>query len=213
MLDQSSYFKGLSADNRASLAELWSARTLAKGKYVFFEGEKGEAIFMLASGGVQLYKMSPDGKEVVIRTVEPGEVFAEVVLFEQSAYPVSAVALSKSVVYLLKKGNFMQLLDNEQFRNDFTTLLMRRLRYLANRILYLTSYDVDERLFLFLEEQYGRRQSYGLSLSKKDMAAAIGATPETLSRLILRLTEQGLLTWQGKTVSLKEGFWKEWELR
>jgi len=213
MLEQSNYFKGLTEDNRTSLSKLWKDQTVAKRDLLFFEGERGEAIFMLASGAIQLNKMSPDGKEVVIKTVEPGEVFAEVILFEQSAYPVSAVALSKSLVYRLRKGDFMHLLDNQQFRNDFTALLMRRMRYLANRILYLTSYDVDERLFLFLEEQYGKKEHYQLNLSKKDMAAAIGATPETLSRLILRLSNQGQMTWQGKTVSLKEGFWQSWEQR
>ena len=68
------------------------------------------------------------------------------------------------------------------------------------RVLFLTQCDVEERLFLFFEEQYGRQNPVTLALSKKDVAEAIGTTPETLSRLIFRLQKEGRLSWRGRRV-------------
>lgn len=206
LLDRCEYFRSLSDRNKKALATVCASQTLKKRDYLFFEGEKGSAVYLLSEGNIQLVKTSPEGKEVVIKTVEPGEVFAEVILFEKDTYPVTAIALKKSTVYKLPKREFLRLLENDNFRNDFISILMGRLRYLVNRILYLTTHDVEERFFQFLEEQYGRKEQYEIMLSKKDMAAAIGTTPETLSRLILRMKQEGKLTWKGKVLALKSGF-------
>ena len=209
LLERSEYFRGLSKHSRKSLVSACTPQTVSKRDCLFWEGQKGHSIFLLASGSVQLVKTSEDGKEVVIKTVEPGEVFAEVVLFEQDSYPVTAIAIRKSKVYKLPKTEFVRLLRNEDFRSDFIAYLMKRLRYLADRILYLTAYYAETRFFRFLKDQYGEKEQYEISMSKKDIASAIGTVPETFSRLLLRLDEQGQLVWRGKILRLKPNFWNE----
>ena len=83
----------------------------------------------------------------------------------------------------------------------------------ADRILYLTGHDVEERFFFFLQEQFGRRQEYRIPLSKKDIAAAIGTIPETLSRLLLRLRGEKKIRWEGDNLRLAEGFWERFDGR
>ena len=209
ILARSGLFNNLIEDNLRAVASLCATRTVGKRDFLFLEGERGEAIYVLFSGSIQLVKTSGEGREVVIKTVEPGEVFAEVILFEQAHYPVSAVALKKSVVCRLLKRDFHGLLQDKAFRNNFTASMIGRLRYLTDRILYLTAYDVEERFFRFLLERYGRKTEYTVAMSKKDIAAAIGTTPETLSRLVLRLKNRGLIRWEGKDISLKRSFWKD----
>lgn len=204
LLGESEYFRGLSAESRKALAGISVERMVRKRDYVFTEGEKGESVFLLGSGSIQLVKSSAEGREVVIRTVEPGEVFAEVILFEQETYPVCAVAVQKSTVYALPRRGVLALLEDADFRRDFVGSLMRRLRYLTDRILHLTTYDVEERFFEFLKRQYGERERYGIAMSKKDMAAAIGTTPETFSRLVMRLQEEGKIRWKGKILEMKK---------
>ena len=70
----------------------------------------------------------------------------------------------------------------------------------AEQVQSLTSTDVETRLLRFLKEQYGSRKEIRINLSKKDVAAAIGTTPETLSRLLLRLKKEGILIWEGRMV-------------
>jgi CRP/FNR family transcriptional regulator len=158
---------------------------------------------------VQLSKNAPDGREVVIKTLRSGEVFGEVVVFEARDYPVSATAVEPSLVLLIPRRQIECLLVDESFRRDFIAMLMAKQRYLTDRILSLSSRDVEERFFCFLQEQYGRKEHYRIPMSKKDVAAAIGTIPETFSRLLQKLKSQGLMGWEGDKLSLKKGFWDE----
>jgi CRP-like cAMP-binding protein len=195
-------FENISQESRAALADISIPKTVKKKEPLFWEGDKGLTIYILVKGNIRLFKTTSEGKEVVIKVVKPGEMFAEVVLFEQSRYPVSAVALKESLVFMISKHQFTCLLENKHFRNDFIGNVMKKLRYLTDQIQFLTNHDVEDRLFMFLEEQYGKKERIVSSLSKKDVAAAIGATPETLSRLLLRLKNEGKVDWTGSDLHI-----------
>jgi CRP-like cAMP-binding protein len=213
ILKDSDFFNGISDRSIRSLATICIPKRVDKRQLIFLEGEEGHSMYILAEGGVQLYKTASEGREVVIKTIRKGEIFAEVVLFEQNEYPVSAVALEKSLLLRLPRQQIDCLLVSDSFRRDFIGMLMRKQRYLADRILYLTGHDVEDRFFFFLQEQFGRREEYRISLSKKDIAAAIGTIPETFSRLLLRLREEKKIRWEGQNLRLAESFWERFEGR
>ena len=193
---QTRFFDGLSPASRRRLAGISSVRTLERREPLFVEGEPGRAVYLLGQGSVQLHKTARDGREIVIRLVEPGEVFAEAILFEQDRYPVTAAALVPSEVVVMPRQAFHALLAEEAFRSEFMAGLMRKLRYLAGRVLELTTDDVEARLLRFLEARGNGAAAFVLRISKKDVAAAIGTTPETLSRLLQRLEQGGTLRWK-----------------
>ena len=83
---------------------------------------------------------------------------------------------------------------------DFFSNLMAKMRYLAEQVQYLTSYDVETRFFRFLKERSGNEEEIRINLSKKDVAAAVGTTPETLSRLLSRLKDEKKLIWEGNKI-------------
>ena len=209
LLDHSEFFQGVGRRSKELLSGICIAKNAAKKERLFSEGERGHDLYLLASGAVSLYKTTADGREVVIKVVRPGELFAEVILFEQDRYPVSAVAVNASRLFLLPKRRFYGLLENVEFRNDFIGMLMKKQRYLADRIRYLTTNDVEGRFFIFIREQYGTRTTIVPTLSKKDMAAAIGTTPETYSRMLARLSGEGRISLHGKVIHLREDFWQE----
>ncbi len=201
---KASFFAGLSDRQCSDLSRITCRRTLGKRETLFLEETTGSSIFLLDSGCVQLSKVSQGGDDIVIRTVKPGEVFAEVILFERPSYPVTAVAVAPSEVLAFDRRDIRHLLRNAEFRDAFISSLMRKQRYLAERVRYLTSYDVEQRFFLFLREHYGESQRITVEISKKDIAAAIGATPETFSRLIKRLKDQGAIVWQGNIIEVPQ---------
>jgi len=201
-IERSEYFQGISVVNRNKLAEICIPKTVDKKEMLFHEGDEGVAFYFLASGAVGLYKGVDTGKEVVIKIIQPGEPFAEVVLFERPAFPVTAIVLKSGVVFTIPKKQFLSLLGDENFRHDFIAMIMRKQRYLAERIRFLTMHDVEERFFIFLREHYGTSSTVQLNLSKKDIAAAIGTTPETYSRLITRLSNDGRICISGKTLTV-----------
>lgn len=201
-------FEGLPHRSLVQLEQIERSRVIPKGKILFTEGSEGAAVFILDSGAIKLSRTSEQGRETVVHVVRPGELFAEVVLFGRPTYPVTAEAIAVSRVRSLAVKGLRKLLEEEQFRLDFFANIMDKLRLLADRIHILTSCDLTERLLRFLEGRYGRADGYDVDLPKKDVAAAIGTTPETLSRLINELSQQGMMSWRGRKLSLGTGIWE-----
>lgn len=209
LLSQSDFFRSLSARGRHAVASICLPRMLRRREMLFMEGDKGNAMYLMAQGAVQLFKTSADGKEVVIKLVRPGEIFGEVVLFESDRFPVSACALTPAEVFLLPKRQFDALLEDEGFRREFIAMLLAKQRYLAEQIFRLSALDVEERFFHFLRDQYGEREDYMIDVTKREVAAAIDALPETLSRLLLKLKEEGAIQWDAGSLRVRKGFWEE----
>jgi CRP/FNR family transcriptional regulator, cyclic AMP receptor protein len=206
-LEHSEFFSNLTMENRKALADICISREIKKGTILFREGEAGHSLYFLINGNIELSKSSGQGKNIVIRVMKDGEMFGEVVLFEKSNYPVTATAVRKSLVFLIPRNQFNIVMGNERFRNDFLAGMMKKMRYLAERIKYLSLHDVEDRFRQFLLEQYGKKALIKPSISKKDIAAAIATTPETLSRLLNRLQGEGVLSWKGNQLMIKESFW------
>ncbi|HPP80771.1 MAG TPA: Crp/Fnr family transcriptional regulator, partial [Deltaproteobacteria bacterium] len=189
VLGASELFGGMGGRSLERLLAMGRQKDYARGDILFMEGTPGNEFFLLLEGEVRLYKTTPGGQDVSLRIVRPAEVFAEVILFEEHAYPVNAQALGPVRVFAVPRDGFLELMDEKAFRDEFIAMLMRRQRYLAGRILYLAGFDVEERFFRFLIEHYGTGPVYRVDMAKKDLAAAIGTIPETLSRLVNRLKD------------------------
>jgi CRP/FNR family transcriptional regulator len=208
ILARTNLFENISDKSRNALADICLSKQVSKKQHLFLEDDKGVSLYILVTGSIQLYKTSTDGKDIVIRVIKPGEIFGEVILFEQDHYPVSAVALKDSFLYVIPKHQFIGLLKNEDFSRDFFGTLMKKMRYLAERIKYLTVHDVEDRLRQFLEEHHGRKETIVPTISKKDIASSIGATPETFSRLINRLKKEGKMEWKNNSITVFDSFWE-----
>jgi len=198
ILAQSNFFRNLAPESRRALAAIAIPRTVRKRDVLFREGDEGHSMYALIRGRVQLLKRGPGDGGTVIRTVAPGESFAEVAVFERQRYPVTAVALAESFVFLLPRRDLRALLSREDFRDDFIATLLRRQRYLTERIAERSAADVERRFLRFLRDQFGDAPRVRVEFSKKDAAAAIGTAPETLSRLLRRLEREGRLSWRGR---------------
>ena len=207
-LDIIQFFDGISTSNKAALAKCCLPIERPKHTVLFHEGDAGDAMFLLARGRISLYKLSSEGVSTVIEVLKPGDAFAEVILFEQRSYPVTATAITDILIFRLARRDLLALLRDEDFRNDFIAMLLGKQRYLVNRIHQLTSTDVEERLRAFLLEQYGEKPRIQAEINKKQFAAAIGATPETLSRLLQNLKRRKLLSWKQGVIDISPAFWE-----
>ncbi len=208
IVDSAKFFEGISRGSKETLAKYCLPSQRPKATVLFREGAPAEAMFLLARGRISLHKLSPDGREIVIKVIKPGEVFAEVILFEKKFYPVTAVALTEVLVFRLLRRDLLDILRQEDFRNDFIAMLLRKQRYLADKIQQLTSQDVEQRLCAFLLEQYGQKEQIQVDINKKQLAASIGATPETLSRLLQDLKKRKRLIWKLGVITVSPSFWR-----
>jgi CRP/FNR family transcriptional regulator len=210
ILSGTEVFEGLPREMLQRIAERVTLEFLPRGTTIFREGEDGSSCYILTMGTVKLSRLSPDGREVVVRIVRPGELFAEVVLFGDPTYPVTAVTTGDANLVRLPRRELDRLLEAKDFRGEFFANLMRKLRYLADQIFVLTSYDVQTRFARFLEDRFGRKERYRLQLSKREVASAIGAVPETFSRMLNRLRKEEVAWWERDELILSREFWQRY---
>lgn len=203
------FFRDLDRDSLEILAKGVRALRLSPKEMLFHEGFEGTYFYILLSGSIRVFKTAPDGKESTIKLIYPGEIFAEAVLFKEVEYPASTVAVEESEIIAIHRNSFMTMMENKKARTVFTGALFEKLRYLTEQIHFLTSYDVEDRFFRFIAENYGKHYRYDITIPKKDIASAIGTIPETFSRLILRLTNRGIIGWKKDILIIKDNFWEE----
>ncbi len=195
------YFARLGEPERRALADRLERRVHAKGEMLFSEGDTCPGIHLVESGQLKLYKTSDDGREHMLRLLEPGHHFGEAVVFAGSAYPVSVRALRDSVVHLLPRGQVEELLrSSPAFALEVVRYLSRVIEGLIRKVGDLTLKDVRRRLATVLLDwalERGRPAPAGveveLPVSQEQLAALVGTVREQISRGLSRLEESGLL--------------------
>ena len=176
---------------------------LAEGQILFSQSEKVKAFYMVLSGKIKLFRMSADGQEKIIEIVNQGEVFAEALMFtDQTDYPVSSAALSETEVLCINSEKFKNMLWDS---TDTCLLLLGdmsfRLRKLVNEIDKLTLHSGTCRVASYLiQEMPEGQKEFKLEIPKNIIAARLSIKPETFSRIIKSLNNQGILSIDGNSV-------------
>jgi CRP/FNR family transcriptional regulator len=176
---------------------------------LFLEGDEGSAVYFLVAGRVKLYRANEEGKEAVIRFVQPGEFFAEILLELRNRYPVNAVALEDCELLLI---DVHRLFDRIQQTPGLAMALIgklsQRISYLLGRVEQLAIADVQERFVRYLRVLDETHQTgvVFLPAPKREIALLLGTTPETFSRLLRKLSEAKMIRASGKTIHLLQSF-------
>ncbi len=195
-------FQDLSSAQLQLLYDLVKLRNYQAGELIFTQGQQGDAIFFVIKGRVKIMVMSADGREKIIKVMEPGHVFGEVVLFAGGAYPATAQPMEDCQVGVLRNEDVYSLLrKNTELAINLLQLLARRLRMAQSQLHDLALKDVFTRvtqLVCELAENEGVVLPCGavevkLRLTREEMAQLVGTSRETLTRTLSELRQQGLI--------------------
>lgn len=208
LISSTPLFSGLSDSDVADIAGIVKEQDVIKGEVIFSDGEPSTGFYIVASGSVKIFKLSPDGKEKILHIFGKGQPFAEVAVFSGDPYPANALSLQKSHLLFLPKKEFIALIANKpDLALSMLAVMAARLRQFSVQIENLTLKDVPARLagyILYLIEEQGDAKSVDLDVSKNHLASILGATPETLSRVMARMAQEGLINVDGRTISIKD---------
>ena len=108
-LSEMDLFRDLSKEDMAWLDQLTNMVECRKGQLVYSPDEGGEVLFLLKKGAVQIYRLSPEGKKLVIATLGPGTFFGEMSLFGQGMYESFAEASEDAILCAMRRTNLEQL--------------------------------------------------------------------------------------------------------
>ena len=197
-------FSGLTGEDLALLTGIGRVRDCLRGDVLFQQGEKASGFYVVASGKVKIYKLSPDGKERILHVIQPGNTFADAAIFADGCYPACAETLEKSKLIFFPKTDFLNLLhQHSQISINMIGGLARFLRQFTTQIEDLTFRDVPARLARYLADLGGDRQlKLVLPISKSQLASNLGTVSETLSRTFRKLSDEGIIQVQGKNIEI-----------
>ena len=179
--------------------------TLEGGQLLFTQGESATRFYLVMSGQMRLFRLSPDGAEKVIEIVGPGQTFAEAIMFFDSPlYPVCAAALGSTEVIAIDAPDFTRML-RESVDTCLVLLgvLSQRLRGLIREIDNLTLHTAAGRVARYLLTRLPPDQnSLDLPVRKGVLASRLSIKPETFSRVEKDLIGRGIIEVQGSHVSV-----------
>lgn len=190
-------FEQLTEEDAASLSSAVQSRPYRKGERIFREGERSDRLFIVNDGIVKLSKLSEEGKEQIIRFLFPGDFFGQFALLQEKNHYADAEALSPAVICTIRKQDFLPIMaQNAKLAYRFLLAVSERLAQADDWMGTLRLMDTERRLAKLLMAFYERNDGQTeirLPVQKKELAALIGTTPETLSRKLAELDQRGIL--------------------
>ncbi len=199
-------FKGLPDDQIEIISSLSLEKKFSRGETIFFEGDEAKGFYIIGDGQVKVFKMNPLGKEHILHIFGAGEPIGEVPVFHGQPFPASAETLVASNLIYIQRRDFVNLIKTHPSVSlNMLALLSLRLRQFATQIENLSLKEVPSRLasyLLYMSEEQGDTDTIQLSVSKGQLASLLGTIPETLSRMFARMTDEGLIRVDGKTITI-----------
>lgn len=203
---QTPLFGGLPRDQLEEIRKIIVPSTFEKDAVIFFEGDEGNGFYIIAQGRVKVFKLSFDGKEHILHILGPGEPFGEVPVFSGRPFPANAQVLVKSTLLFLPRKGFIELITaHPSLSLNMFAVLSMRLREFTVQIENLSLKEAPERVasyLLYQSQEQGHPRYVELRISKKQLAAMLGATPETLSRVFAKMSAQGLIQVEGRRIDI-----------
>jgi len=181
---------------------------LSENSVLFEQGDELTALYLVVTGGIKLQRLAPSGDEKVIEIIRPGQTFAEAVIFlGGSRYPVSAVAISPLVVVGISAKTYLEFLNtSNSLCVNLLVILSQRLHGMVNEVDRLTLYNATYRLVDYLlnhiSEEDGERAKVNLAAPKHVIASRLSIKPETFSRTLKDLANQGLINLDGADIEI-----------
>src|SRR5579863_2025752 len=205
-------FAALTADEMHSLAARTGKKHLGRGELLFSEGDPCIGLFLVASGKIRIFKLSPAGREQVLAMEGPGSSFAELPVFDGGNYPASASALEDSEVLFISRKDFQSFCRaHPDVALKVIAVVGSRLRRLVGIIEDLSFTTVRQRLIaliLRMAQTSGASSKagveVGLTTSHQDLAAELGTVRELVSRNLSRLQAEGFLEVDGRRIVVKD---------
>jgi CRP-like cAMP-binding protein len=199
-------FSGLAEEQVQELAAIVLEQTFGRGQTIFMEGDEGSGFYVVKTGKVKIFKLSPDGKEQILHIFGPGEPFAEVPVFAGQRFPANAEALEESRLFFFPRAGFLDLIRRHpSLALNMLAVLSRRLRQLAGLVEDLSLKEVPARLAAYILYQSERQQGvpeFELDIAKGQLASLLGTIPETLSRILAKMVKEGFIESTGPRIKI-----------
>lgn len=206
-------FSGIERNQLASLLEQAKPHRFAKGQHIFNHGDAALSFFLLLDGYIRVVKVTPNGEQVIARYIASGELFGIAVALGIDTYPANAVAAVDCVALAWPSAIWQK--TTEQFPSFATNTYKTvgaRLQDAQERIVEMATERVEQRVasaIMGLVNNSGRKTDEGMlidfPISRQDISEMTGTTLHTVSRLMSRWENDGLVISGRQKITVRAG--------
>jgi len=211
ILERTRLFRDLPAATIQQISALSFRRSYNHGAIVFSQADPGDALYGVATGRIRISASSPDGREMFLNIMEPGDTFGEIALLDGRHRTATASAIAPSELIIITRDHFLELLEREpKLVNHVIQLLCQRIRWTSGLAEESALLSVPARLarrLLSLGELHGRKTPNGveLTISQEEVARFLGLSRQAVNQYLQEWKlQEWLILGRGKIVILDE---------
>ncbi len=201
-----SALKTLNKEELVKMSECKTSHTIKKGEVIFEEGDTINGIYCIKDGICKLSKLSPNGKDHIVKLIKKGELLGQRSLISEEAVNLTAIALEDMEVCFIPKTDVMGFFDkNNQFSMNVMKSICGDLKDSDDHFVNMAQKTVKERLadtLIYLYDTFGVNEDNTLKvqLSREELSSMIGTATESCIRLLSDFKKIGLIELVGKKI-------------
>jgi CRP/FNR family cyclic AMP-dependent transcriptional regulator len=196
-------FSGIREDVLKELAQSAPLRKLDKGELLFYQTDPSDAVYIVRAGCISLFLATPDGREMVINEMRPGDCFGELGLVTGLPRSTGAVAREPSLILRIPKEEFMEGLEAEpKLMRRVLRMTAQRLRVSSERESALAFLDADARIARILLLLHRQTEGRGVvRITQEELAQFAGLIRQTVAKTLSKWRSEGWIeTGRGKII-------------
>jgi CRP/FNR family cyclic AMP-dependent transcriptional regulator len=211
ILERTRLFRGLPAATIQQISALSFRRSYNHGAIVFSQADPGDALYGVVTGKIRISAGSPDGREMFLNIMEPGDTFGEIALLDGHQRTATASATAPSELIIITRDHFLELLEREpKLVSHVIQLLCQRIRWTSGLAEESALLSVPARLarrLLSLGKFHGRETPNGveLTISQEEVARFLALSRQAVNQYLQNWRAQRWVTLgRGKIVITDE---------
>lgn len=208
LLQNNFLFKGIDSENLKKIYEetRYHINKYDKGEIIAHEEEECSTIGLILEGTIELQRIYPSGKYIVLNKLTLGDVFGEAIIFsKQENYPATVIALNQCSILYIDKVDMLELFSREKrILENFLELLSNKVLMLNSKIKNISFKNIRHRVINYILEAMKLQKNSTIKLkeNKESIAAALGIPRPSLSRELINLRDMGYIDFDRSNIKI-----------
>ena len=211
LLRSNEYFDTMPDSLLERITSHMQLREYERGEVFFWEGDACDGLYIVQNGSAKIYRVSPQGRQYIVRILLEGDTFAEVPAFDGGANPVNVESLETCAVWVIDGATLRELvLSHPHFAQKVLENFGRMLRGMVRQVSEMAFYQVTHRLARLISE-ISVDDALAAHMTQEQMAARLGTVREVVARSLKELERSGAIKVENRRIHIvDEAAFSQW---
>jgi len=195
------YFDDLAEPMLMDIAQFMRLAEYQRGDVLFWEGEPCEGMFIMEQGSAKIFRISPQGRQYIVRILQEGDTFAEVPAFDEGTSPVNVAALEICRVWIIDRNKLHALvMEHPMFAQKVLVNFGKMLRGMVRMVSEMAFYQVTHRLARLIDTEMPQDRS--APWTQEQLAARLGTVREVVARSLKEMERSGAIKMEDRRIHI-----------